>query len=54
MGENTNPDQLPYLVVTRGLDAQLADVLHGAQPEEDLLVKSLVAMSYENPDFVYG
>lgn len=54
MGENIHPDQLPDLVVTRGLDALMTDVLRGGQPDEDLHVQSLVAMSHENPDFVYG
>jgi hypothetical protein len=54
MAENIHHDQLPDLVVTRGLDALLTDVLRGGQPEEDVLVKSLVAMSHEDPDFVYG
>jgi hypothetical protein len=53
MAENIHPDQLPDLVVTRGLDALLTDVLRGGQPDEDVLVKSLVAMSHENPEFVY-
>jgi hypothetical protein len=53
MGENIHPNQLPDLVVTRGLDALVTDLLRGGQPDEDLHVKSLVAMSHENPEFVY-
>jgi hypothetical protein len=53
MGENIHPNQLPDLVITRGLDALLTDVLRGGQPDEDIVAKSLVAMSHENPDFVY-
>ena len=53
MAENIHPDQLPDLVVTRGLDALLTDVMRGGQPDEDVLVKSLLAMSHENPTFVY-
>jgi len=50
--ENVHPDQLPDLVVTRGLDALLTDLLKG-QPQEDTLLTSLLAMSRVNPEFVY-
>jgi hypothetical protein len=52
MGENVHRDTLPDLVVTRGLDALLTDLLMG-QPEEDRLLTSLLAMSRMNPQFVY-
>ena len=51
--ENVHANQLPDLVVARGLDALLTDVLRGGQPDEDILTTSMVAMSHENPDFVY-
>jgi hypothetical protein len=53
LGENVHRDQLPDLVVTRGLDALLTDVLRGGEPDEGIFAKSLVAMSRENPQFVY-
>ena len=53
-GENTPGDEVSDLVVGRGLDSLLRDLL--TQPEQDdkLAVKTLIAMARVNPDFVYG
>jgi hypothetical protein len=53
-GENAHPEELSELVVTRGLDTLLTEVINGGLQPSDPAVMSLVAMSHDNPKYVFG
>ncbi len=52
-GENTPRDEVSDLVVGRGLDSLLRDLSTQQTQEDQLAVKTLIAMAHVNPEFVY-
>jgi hypothetical protein len=52
-GENTHADELSELVVTRGLDTLLAEVVQGGPQASDPTLASYLAMSRDNPKYVF-